>query len=139
MELGTDPRIMTQGDLEQTLSLSTPTPLSDARSIVMLQCVGPWDEEESETSFYCSRICCSVAAKNALRIKKQNPQAQIFVLYNRDIRTYGFQEALYTQAREAGVVFLRYQEGSRPQISSERPATDHRTRRCTWTRHCPRA
>jgi len=116
--VGTDPRIMTQGDLEQLLSLSASSPpLSDARSIVMLQCVGPWDEEENETNFYCSRICCSVAAKNALRIKKQNPQAQIFVLYNRDIRTYGFQEALYTQAREAGVVFLRYQEGSRPQIS----------------------
>ena len=117
--VGTDPRIMTQGDLEQLLSLSAPSlPLSDARSIVMLQCVGPWDEEENETNFYCSRICCSVAAKNALRIKKQNPRAQIFVLYNRDIRTYGFQEALYTQAREAGVVFLRYQEGSRPQISA---------------------
>jgi heterodisulfide reductase subunit A-like polyferredoxin len=115
--MGTDPRIMTQGDLEQTLSLPAPSrPLSDAKAMVMLQCVGPWDEEEHEASFYCSRICCSVAAKNALRIKKQNPQAQIFVLYNRDIRTYGFQEALYTQAREAGIVFLRYQEGSQPQI-----------------------
>ncbi|NIV40068.1 MAG: FAD-dependent oxidoreductase, partial [Anaerolineae bacterium] len=117
--MGTDPRIMTQGDLEQLLSQPSPTPpLSDAKSIVMLQCVGPWDEEGSEEGFYCSRICCSVAAKNALRIKKQNPEAQVFVLYNRDIRTYGFQEALYTQAREAGVVFLRYQEGSQPQVSA---------------------
>jgi heterodisulfide reductase subunit A len=93
-----------------------PPPLQDAKSVVMLQCVGPWDEEGSQDRFYCSRICCSVAAKNALRIKQQNPQAQVFVLYNRDIRTYGFQEALYTQAREAGVVFSRYQEGGQPQI-----------------------
>ena len=117
--MGADPRIMTQGDLEQLLSLPDPSPaLSEARSIAMLQCVGPWDEEGNEASFYCSRICCSVAAKNALRIKKQNPKAQVFVLYNRDIRTYGFQEALYTQAREAGVVFLRYQEDGQPQIKA---------------------
>jgi heterodisulfide reductase subunit A-like polyferredoxin len=82
----------------------------------MLQCVGPWDEEGSQTDFYCSRICCSIAAKNALRVKEQNPDCQVLVLYNRDIRTYGFQETLYTQAREAGVLFLRYEEGTRPKI-----------------------
>jgi heterodisulfide reductase subunit A-like polyferredoxin len=92
----------------------------------MLQCVGPWDESGSETEFYCSRICCSVAAKNALRLKELNPTAQIFVLYNRDIRTYGFQESLYTQAREAGIVFLRYEEGTKPEIgfSSLSPAVN---------------
>jgi heterodisulfide reductase subunit A len=58
-----------------------------------------------------------VAAKNALRLKEQNPEAQIFVLYNRDIRTYGYQEALYTRAREAGVVFLRYEEDSQPDVT----------------------
>ncbi len=57
------------------------------------------------------------AAKNSLRIKERNPDAQVYVLYNRDIRTYGFQESLYTRAREAGVVFVRYQEGSQPQVS----------------------
>jgi heterodisulfide reductase subunit A-like polyferredoxin len=112
--LGSDPRIITQGDLEQRLAAGGEEPILD--SIVMLQCVGPWDEGESDTDFYCSRICCSVAVKNALRLKEQNPEAQIFVLYNRDIRTYGFQEALYTQAREAGVVFVRYEEASQPEV-----------------------
>jgi heterodisulfide reductase subunit A-like polyferredoxin len=122
--LGTDPKIITQGDLEGLLAPdSSPapgshSPISNIRSVAMLQCVGPWDEEGRSDEFYCSRICCSVAAKNALRIKEQNPEAGVFVLYNRDIRTYGFQEGLYTQAREAGVVFLRYQEGTRPQIST---------------------
>jgi heterodisulfide reductase subunit A-like polyferredoxin len=113
--LGSDPRIITQGDLEQRLAAGGEQPI--AGSVVMLQCVGPWDEDGSEADFYCSRICCSVAAKNALRLKEQNPEAQIFVLYNRDIRTYGFQEALYTRAREAGVVFLRYEEGSKPEVA----------------------
>jgi len=115
--LGRDPRVITQGDLEQALAGGGQ--LQDAHTVVMLQCSGPWDEEGSETDFYCSRICCSVAAKNALRLVEQNPGTRVFVLYNRDIRTYGFQEALYTRAREAGVVFVRYTEGSQPQINSD--------------------
>jgi heterodisulfide reductase subunit A-like polyferredoxin len=114
--LGTNPRIITQIDLEGMLGGAR-----DSRfpgSIVMLQCSGPWDEDHSQTNFYCSRICCSVAAKNALRLKQQSPQTEVYVLYNRDIRTYGYNEAVYTRAREAGVVFLRYEEGSRPQIST---------------------
>ncbi len=119
-----DPRIITQSDLERLLAAGNEpkedsdieSPISKLQSLVMLQCAGPWDEEGSQTDFYCSRICCSVAAKNALRIKEQNPDCQVLVLYNRDIRTYGFQETLYTQAREAGAIFLRYEEGTRPNI-----------------------
>ncbi len=117
--LNTDSRILTQLDLEQLLA--TPieqSPTSTPNSVVMLQCVGPWDEDGDDAGFYCSRICCSVAAKNALRVKEQNPRTQVYVLYNRDIRTYGFQEALYTRAREAGVVFLRYKEGTKPEVSA---------------------
>jgi heterodisulfide reductase subunit A-like polyferredoxin len=126
--LGSDARVITQNDLEQMLAPNNiQHPIPKIRSVVMLQCVGPWDEENAEAQFYCSRICCSIAAKNALRIKERFPEAQVFVLYNRDIRTYGFLETLYTRAREAGVVFLRYEEGSRPQIEanpSAAPGTD---------------
>ncbi len=116
--LDSDRRVITQTDLEQLLAEEGPrAPIAKVRSVVMLQCVGPWDEEGDETGFYCSRICCSSAAKNSLRIKERNPGAQVYVLYNRDIRTYGFQESLYTRAREAGVVFVRYQEGSQPRVS----------------------
>ncbi len=115
--LGHDPRILTQTDLEQLLAAGSAQ--SKIQSLVMLQCVGPWDEERGDDHFYCSRICCSVAAKNALRLKEQNPATQVYVLYNRDIRTYGFNETLYTRAREAGVVFVRYREGTRPQISTD--------------------
>ncbi|MCL7452030.1 MAG: FAD-dependent oxidoreductase [Anaerolineae bacterium] len=122
--LGSDPRIITQDDLERLLAdgpegaTQERPQLANLQSIVMLQCAGPWDEGGNDEGFYCSRICCSVAAKNALRLKELNPGAQVVVLYNRDIRTYGFQERLYTQAREAGVLFLRYAEGTRPQIEN---------------------
>ena len=42
------------------------------KNIVMIQCVGSRNEEHP----YCSRICCSMAVKNALTIKKRNPMRQ---------------------------------------------------------------
>lgn len=112
--LGAHPRVITQGDLERTLAdlesgLYPDHPLrKPGATIVMLQCVGPWDEDASQ-EFYCSRVCCAVAMKNALRIKAVNPQATVVVLHE-DVRTYGFHEALYTEARNAGVLFIRVED-----------------------------
>jgi heterodisulfide reductase subunit A len=78
----------------------------------MIQCVGSRNSKHE----YCSRICCSVAVKNALKIKEQSPDANIFVLY-RDIRTYGFRELYYKRAREKGVVFIRYNEEAPPVVT----------------------
>ena len=57
-----------------------------------------------------------MAIKNALRIKEDNPEAKIYILY-RDIITYGFREIYYKKAREAGVVFIRYDEKNLPVVS----------------------
>jgi heterodisulfide reductase subunit A-like polyferredoxin len=59
-----------------------------------------------------------VALKNALKLKELNPSAQITVL-NKDIRTYGFKERLYTEARRAGVLFVRYNNNHKPQVSNQ--------------------
>jgi heterodisulfide reductase subunit A-like polyferredoxin len=69
----------------------------------MIQCVGSREPEHN----YCSRICCAGAIKNAIRMKKMNPDANIFILY-RDIRTYGFREEYYGIARDMGINFIRY-------------------------------
>jgi heterodisulfide reductase subunit A-like polyferredoxin len=53
--------------------------------------------------------------KNAIRVKLLNPDCQVIVLY-KDIITYGFREAFYTEARQRGVVFVRYDESSPPQV-----------------------
>ncbi|MBS1252620.1 MAG: NADPH-Fe(3+) oxidoreductase subunit beta [Anaerolineales bacterium] len=79
------------------------------RSVVMIQCVGPAEE-------YCSRICCTTALKNALMLKQLKPDADVTVLY-RDIRTYGFKERLYTEARRAGVRFVRYDLDRKPAVT----------------------
>jgi len=112
--LGEDSRVMTQEELEKKIFSSDPA-LSKAKSVVMIQCVGPWDEDPSK-SFYCSRICCSVAIKNAIKIKELHPEVSVTILY-KDIRTYGFREAFYTKAREKGVLFVRFDEKRKPSVS----------------------
>ncbi len=103
---GSDPRILTQQEFEARLAAGDDLP----GSVVMIQCVGPAEQ-------YCSRICCTVALKNALALKQRQPDAQVVILY-RDIRTYGFKERLYTQAREQGVIFVRYDDAHRPQVAA---------------------
>ena len=112
--LGEDSRVITQEALEKRISHSDPS-LSKAKSIVMIQCVGPWDEDPAKI-FYCSRICCNVAVKNAIRIKELYPDVSVTILY-KDMRTYGFKEAFYTQAREKGVLFVRFDDKKKPSVS----------------------
>jgi len=108
---GHSSRIITQSELEQALASGTFAAAN--RSVVMIQCAGSRNEERA----YCSRICCSMAVKNALKLKQQHPETNVIVLY-RDIRTYGFREKYYKQAREAGVIFMRYEKDNQPVISA---------------------
>lgn len=78
----------------------------------MIQCVGSRDE----TQPWCSRVCCSHAVKNALKLKALSPETNVYVLY-REVRTYGFMELAYQQARDAGVAFLRYELPDKPQVT----------------------
>jgi heterodisulfide reductase subunit A-like polyferredoxin len=104
--------VLTQSELEKRLHEDRFA--GGAKNVVMIQCAGSRNDERP----YCSRICCSMAVKNALTIKKKNPEANVYILY-RDMRTYGFREKYYKMARDAGIVFLRYDEGRPPVVSRE--------------------
>jgi heterodisulfide reductase subunit A len=80
----------------------------------MIQCVGSRCPDNPN----CSRICCQSAIKNALRLLDLNPNIQVHVLY-RDMRTYGFQEDYYREARERGVSFFHYSEGEKPVVQGD--------------------
>jgi heterodisulfide reductase subunit A-like polyferredoxin len=112
--LGSYPGVTTQEEFEETIA-HRQEDVKGLRSLVMIQCVGPWNDDEN-IPFYCSRICCGVALKNAIKVKEINPAASVTVLY-RDMRTYGFHEDLYTAARRRGVIFVRYDWESLPQVS----------------------
>ncbi len=107
---GVDPRVLTLQELEDEIARGNPD-VTSSRNAVLVQCVGSRDEDRP----YCSRTCCSKAMKLALALIEANPLVNVYVLY-RDIRTYGFDEQFYLEARERGVRFLQYDPGNRPTV-----------------------
>jgi heterodisulfide reductase subunit A len=103
--------VITQLELSDRLGRGS-LELSARPTIVMIQCV----EQRNEDRPYCSRVCCTTAVKNALLLRERHPDARIMVLY-RDMRTYGFREAAYREAREKGVLFVRYDTENPPQVT----------------------
>jgi len=91
---------------------NNPKKLTNAQSIVFIQCVGSRDN----THPYCSRICCTSSISQAISIKDKNPDINIYILY-RDIRTYGEREILYKKAREKGIIFIRYSLDKKPVVT----------------------
>jgi len=110
---GQNEKVLTQPELEKGLFAGELDP-GGLSSVVMVQCVGSRDEARP----YCSRVCCSQAIKNALKLKESNPGVAVTVLY-RDLMSYGFKEAYYTLAREKGVRFIRYEMDRRPEVKQE--------------------
>jgi heterodisulfide reductase subunit A len=107
---GESPKIVTQHELEKMIA--TDTLPANIRQVAMIQCVGARDEKRP----YCSRICCGEALKNALKLKELNKNTDITVFY-RDMRSYGFREDYYLEAREKGVLFIQYEPERKPEVN----------------------
>jgi len=107
---GQDDRVLTQIELDRRLYEKGSEHLE---RVIMIQCVGSRNEENRN----CSRICCQTAIKNALQIKGQNPETDVYILY-RDIRTYGLMEEYYREARRLGVLFFRFDRDHPPQVEN---------------------
>lgn len=107
---GEDDRVMTHLELEEKISQDEEK-VVNAQSLVMVQCVGCRNEDRN----YCSRVCCTHAVKNALKLKEKNPEMDIYVLF-RDMRTYGFSEDYYREASNKDVKFIRYEPEDMPQV-----------------------
>jgi len=113
---GEDSRVMTQLELVQRMEK---TDFGDVKQVVMIQCVGSRNEENPN----CSRVCCQTAIKNALHIKEENPDTEVYILY-RDIRTYGLLEEYYTEARRRGVLFFRFAADNPPVVAASEDGVD---------------
>jgi heterodisulfide reductase subunit A-like polyferredoxin len=107
---GDDPRIVTSLELDRLFIADDPA-LKDVETAVFIQCVGSREPERP----YCSRTCCTHSVESALEFKRRNPDTNVYILY-RDIRTYGEREAIYKEARELGVIFIRYSFDNKPQV-----------------------
>ncbi|MBA3027964.1 MAG: FAD-dependent oxidoreductase [Desulfobacteraceae bacterium] len=102
--------VMTHLDLDTAL-LRGKVDLKKMKAVAFIQCVGSRTPERP----YCSRICCTHSLKSAIRMKVENPSMKVFIIY-RDIRSYGFREDLYQEARQRGVLFIRYDMDLLPEV-----------------------
>jgi len=108
---GENERVMTHLELEERINQGDEK-VTQAESLVMIQCVGCRNEDRN----YCSRICCSESIKNALKLKEINPKMDIYILF-RDMRTYGFIEDYYREAADKEVKFIRYEPQDKPAVN----------------------
>jgi heterodisulfide reductase subunit A len=104
---GEDERVVTQLELAEMMA---ERPL-DAKTVAMIQCVG----SRTDNNPMCSRLCCTTAINNAIKIRTISPGTEVYV-FSKDIRTYGFREELYRQACELGVKFIKIPEAEMPEM-----------------------
>jgi heterodisulfide reductase subunit A2 len=100
--------VITSSDLEKMLRDEKIT-LTDGRvpeSVGIVHCVGSRDEKAG--NFYCSKLCCVTAVKQAIEIRNHLSDSKVFCFYM-DMRMGGaLYEELYREAQEKwGVSFIR--------------------------------
>lgn len=85
--------------------------VKNAAGAVFIQCVGSREPQRP----HCSKICCTFSVQKAVELKERNPDMDVYILY-RDIRTFGEREDIYKEARKRGVIFIRYDLDSKPEV-----------------------
>ena len=84
-----------------------------ARHVVMVQCAGSRDRRHLP---HCSRLCCMIALKHAIRLRTLFPEMKVTICYL-EMRTAGVgYENWFLAARQAGVEFLR---GTPPEVQTD--------------------
>ncbi len=119
---GKDERVITQLELDARLAKGEKI----SGNVVMIGCVGSRTQERG----YCSRVCCTHAMKNAIKLYSKEPNAKVYYIY-RDVRTYGMNELLYKKAIECGLLAIKYDDDCMPKVERSPDgrlcveATDH--------------
>ena len=106
---GASPNVVTNAQFEELFSsdpITRPSDKGAVKTAAFLQCAGQRDPEHLP---YCSSVCCFTALKQAVQIKQQDPDANVFVVY-KELRTPGQGEDFYRKAQQEGVTFIRCQD-----------------------------
>ncbi|MCL4321370.1 MAG: hydrogenase iron-sulfur subunit [Deltaproteobacteria bacterium] len=74
----------------------------NVKSVAFLQCAGSRDENHLP---YCSTVCCMSSLKEAALFRKNNPDANVYIIY-KDIRTPGEYENFYRKMQDDEGLFL---------------------------------
>ena len=104
---GLSPNVVTGIEIEQMMkdkgSIAKPSDGQAPAGVVFVQCAGSRDPEHLP---YCSSVCCMTSMKQAVYLKEQNPETEVYILY-KDIRTPGQYEDFYRKVQKDGVVFAK--------------------------------
>jgi len=109
-------KVKTQAEFEAELEEATePGKMLELNDIVMIFCA---EETQLER---CSRVCCNIGIRQAIRTKQLNPDANVTVLF-RDLylgEVGGAHEVEFMEARKMGVTFFRYRRDRPPVIGDK--------------------
>jgi len=101
--------VITLPDAEKMLSehhFVRPSTGEPPRNVAFIQCVGSRDRRIGNE--YCSKVCCGVASKEAIEIRRLLPDSKVYIFYI-DMRMYGYWEnQIYWPAQEEyNVTYIR--------------------------------
>lgn len=102
---GKSANIITREKLEELAVSGKITRPSDGKipeSVTFVLCAGSRDVSHLP---YCSSICCMESLKQAKYIRRQNPEARVFIIY-KDMRTPGLYENFYKAVQEDEGIFF---------------------------------
>ena len=95
------PDVITLPDAEKMLKehhFVRPSTGEPPRNVAFIQCVGSRDRRLGNE--YCSKVCCGVASKEAIEIRRLLPDTKVYIFYI-DMRMYGYWEnEIYWPAQE---------------------------------------
>ena len=95
------PDVLALQDLEVMLKahdVKVPSTGKAPERICWVQCVGSRDRNIGNE--YCSKVCCGVASKQAIEVRKLCPETKAYIFYI-DMRMYGYwEEQIYWPAQE---------------------------------------
>ncbi len=93
--------VLTLQDLEAQLKehrVVVPSTGKAPDHLCFIQCVGSRDRRIGNT--WCSKVCCGIASKEAIEVKRLVPSCKVFIFYI-DMRMYGFwEDRIYWKAQE---------------------------------------
>ena len=105
---GTGDDIVTQLELERRLKEGGALGVKD---VVIVQCVRSRNNERG-----CCHIGCTVALKNALEIKRRDPEANVYLLY-KDLITVKDEYAHMKEILREGVKTIRFSDARLPEVT----------------------
>jgi heterodisulfide reductase subunit A len=115
------PEVMTE--VEFNSRVANGEGINDGETFAVIHCAGSREDASIEGSrTWCSAICCMVALEHSLELLDKYPSSRVFHFY-RDLRVFYDAEDKYREARKRGIVFVRYDKDTPPEVKKGKDKT----------------